>query len=149
MWTADDERQQQVSENEWKLTAVLHKEVQNYTVHSGKDGRYTGVVKEGLYAESVGWEWLIRRGNSKMGLTQKGLNTRYSKRSGVSYQTTSVEVAEVEMVKTETKTESVLVAAPIEQHDAPKASGVRPSVAASLENSIEKNAAVWIALANH
>jgi len=31
----------------------------------------------------------------------------------------------------------------------PDASGVRPSVAASLEKSIQENAAVWRALANH
>ncbi len=84
-----------------------------------------------------------------MPLTQKDLNARYSKRSGASHQTTSVEVTEVERVKTETKPESVLVAAPSEGYDSPKASGVRSSVAASLENSIEKNMAVWIALANH
>jgi len=84
-----------------------------------------------------------------MAQTQRDLNTRYSKKSGASYHTTSVEVTEVERVKTETKPEMVVAVVPTEENHLPKASGVRPSVAASLENSIEKNMAVWIALANH
>jgi hypothetical protein len=84
-----------------------------------------------------------------MVLSQRELNTHSSKGSGESYQTTSVGVTEIELFKTETKPGSVLTSVPSEEYDAPETSGVRPSVAASLEKSIEKNAAVWIALANH
>lgn len=84
-----------------------------------------------------------------MAQTQTELNPRHSKLSGASYQETSVKVTEVEPVKSETKPEAASVVAPTEDCPSSQISGVRPSVAASLENSIEKNAAVWIALANH
>jgi hypothetical protein len=84
-----------------------------------------------------------------MAQTQKDLNTRYSKKSGASYHAISVEVIEGERVKTGTKPEAAAAVDPTEENHLPNASGVRPSVAASLENSIEKNMAVWLALANH
>lgn len=65
------------------------------------------------------------------------------------YQSNSIELTKIEATQAEAKSEGILAATSAEQCHSSEASGVRLSVAASLENSIEKNAAVWIALANH